>query len=162
MKSSFIACCESDTQDVYACVLSMCVCFVSVCVLSMCVCFVSVCVLSMCVCVCVCVCVCSLLCLCVCVCVCGPRPRESRAAAVASVRLGACGLPLRTQHFGVFVRIVLSVARVNRTTPPIAPGVLVAGMLGMPLDQAGMQTAIDTEGIRTPAGRAQWISSPSP
>ena len=25
-----------------------------------------------------------------------------------------------------------------------------------------MTTGIDTEGIRTPAGRAQWISSPSP
>ena len=28
--------------------------------------------------------------------------------------------------------------------------------------RAGMQTKNDSEGIRTPAGRAQWISSPSP
>ena len=55
------------------CVLSVCVCVLSVCVCSKCVCVLSVCVLSVCLCVCsmcVCVSVCACLCVCVCVCVC--------------------------------------------------------------------------------------------
>ena len=28
--------------------------------------------------------------------------------------------------------------------------------------RSGVRVAINSEGIRTPAGRAQWISSPSP
>ena len=52
----------------------------------------------------------------------------------------------------------------HRPTEPGISGSTPAGVICAPLRQPNLEarTTTDTEGIRTPAGRAQWMSSPFP